>query len=904
MRHLLLGLPAVMISTLLAACGSSSHEPTAIDSDTPTGPIATAAIADGSQQTEALGVWWLHRDFDQPDRSSLTQARTGESQGGLYDLSIRPFMTPQSLELVSTQVNPDHTTRYQIRFTHPVPMPADLIRPATKDKRADLFLFDVNAVLVLPGDDTFFSGTVRTNTNALLNADGYRMLGPLVDLATLGITNGTNTFPFQLFTNADHAGNPAGNYDAVSGWIDSEVQAPTGYDVIPQGGSATISALVNDQISGSIAVVLVAKYQDPRNGATTAEKRQNRLPDPTNPSLLRYFLPEACGDLQQITAATFGSLTDKDSGAFVNVTAQILDWDHTATVAPVFPDHYFPNHISRSSVPTTMTASVPGLWADGDFPVYFAGTTGAINEYYNVSFAVNNVDQSLTVTDPQGKQVHGLVRIRDAQDAGDTATTILDELQRHRAGDPGFELSTRFQRFDVPVFSGTLAPDVQLVSPRSGAPGEQLTLSAQVIGGSATEYHWDFGGGANPPASDAIAPTITLLGLGAYHATLQVTGPAGMDNFEFTLNVGFHAPQLPATPYNYQFALPAHYTQNNYPFSTPIAKSDNTPVDNHITNAGATLGRVLFYDTLLSRNKTIRCASCHQQDHNFADSTPFSTGFNGGHTVRNTPALANARYYGNGRFFLDERAASLEAAVLQPIQNTVEMGMTLPELRERLASTSYYPALFNEAFGDPTISDDRIGRALAQFIRSLVTFNSKTDLAQEAAPDFDAVFTNTEMTGFNIFNNNFNGWGNNTSMSCNECHRTAGQILGTVTDDVDDPDAGPFATNNGLDAVTGLDAGAGNGRFKAPSLRNIAQSAPYMHDGRFTTLEQVVDFYAQGVNPHPNLNNFLKVNNSPTGEPQRVPLTQTQKDALLAYLQTFTDDTFLTEIKFSDPFTE
>lgn len=337
-------------------------------------------------------------------------------------------------------------------------------------------------------------------------------------------------------------------------------------------------------------------------------------------------------------------------------------------------------------------------------------------------------------------------------------------------------------------------------------------------------------------------------------------------------------PSLPATPFGYtdaDIALPAQFRAPGGGPS-PLAL-DNTPADNPVTNAGATLGRVLFYDKRLSVNDTVSCGSCHRQATGFADPARFSAGFQGGRTARHAMGLANARYYARGRFFWDERAATLEAQVLQPIQDTTEMGMTLPQLTAKLGAVGFYGPLFTAAFGDPAVTDDRISRALAQFVRAMVSYRSKFDSAfTGGASNFAAVFTPAELQGQQIFTGR---------ARCAQCHTTIAH-------------AGDGIRNNGLDAAT-VDAGAGNARFKVPSLRNIAVRAPYMHDGRFATLREVIDFYDNGVQPHPNLDPRLQ---GPGGVPLRLNLTPAEKDALEAFLRTFTDDALLSDVKFSDPF--
>lgn len=343
---------------------------------------------------------------------------------------------------------------------------------------------------------------------------------------------------------------------------------------------------------------------------------------------------------------------------------------------------------------------------------------------------------------------------------------------------------------------------------------------------------------------------------------------------------------LPVTPYNYIITLPSYFTTNP-PVGPPTSVTPfiNTPPENPITNDGATLGRVLFYDKNLSLNRTVSCGSCHQQSKGFSDSNVKSTGFLGGLTDRHSMSLTDAKYYQNGRFFWDERAATLEEQVLQPIQNATEMGLTLSQITERVSEQPYYNQLFINAFGDNTITTDRISKALAQFVRSIESYQSKYDVgrAQVNRPNLDFPnFTTEENLGKQLF---FapppNGGG-----GCAGCHSS-------------EAFAGIGAQNNGLDLNTSADQGAGGGRFKTPSIRNIEMTAPYMHDGRFGTLEQVVEHYNSGVQAHPNLANRLR---SPNGNPIQLNFTVTQKAALVAFLKTLTDNTLATEVRWSNPF--
>ncbi len=285
---------------------------------------------------------------------------------------------------------------------------------------------------------------------------------------------------------------------------------------------------------------------------------------------------------------------------------------------------------------------------------------------------------------------------------------------------------------------------------------------------------------------------------------------------------------------------------------------------------------MLFYDKRLSVNNTVACASCHQQSKGFSDSNQFSSGFDGQLTVRHAPGLSNVTYYTNGKAFWDERAASIEDQALVPIQSPVEMGETLANVVSKLGQTTFYPTLFQAAFGTPDVTSDRISQALAQFERSMVSYQSKYDSAfapGSTTPNFAAAgFTADELAGEQLFN----GAGR-----CSACHTTNAHVSNRVH-------------NIGLDATI-TDAGAGNGKFKAPSLRNIAVSDRFMHDGRFTSLEEVVQFYSTGVQDSQYLDPLLKT-------PLQLNFTQQQIDQLVAFLNTLTDNTFLTSSLFSDPF--
>lgn len=332
------------------------------------------------------------------------------------------------------------------------------------------------------------------------------------------------------------------------------------------------------------------------------------------------------------------------------------------------------------------------------------------------------------------------------------------------------------------------------------------------------------------------------------------------------------------------------YTVNlpNFFLNNQLQDEDNTPNSNPITDIGATLGRVLFYDKQLSANNTISCASCHLQENGFSDPGQFSVGFEGGLTGRNSMGLANARFYEDGRFFWDERAESLEEQVLLPIQDEIEMGLTLNEMEQKLQAEDYYQILFRMVYGDEEVTANRVSLALAQFVRSMVSYQSRFDegLAQvNDEEDNFPNFTASENRGKQLFFSN--------QTRCSDCHHTNAFV-------------GDAARNNGLDAVL-VDLGVGGvtgnnndrGEFKVNSLRNIALTAPYMHDGRFASLAEVVEHYNSGVQNSPDLDNRLRNNNNMV---RRLNLSDADKQALVDFMETLTDENFINDEKFSDPF--
>jgi cytochrome c peroxidase len=339
-------------------------------------------------------------------------------------------------------------------------------------------------------------------------------------------------------------------------------------------------------------------------------------------------------------------------------------------------------------------------------------------------------------------------------------------------------------------------------------------------------------------------------------------------------------PYLPSVPYRYRGAsldIPAHLSRIAFfgPRSSPEALALEA---NPTSDAGAALGRVLFYDRRLSANDGVSCASCHLQSAGFGDTARFSLGYRRQPTKRHSMALTNVRFSAGGGFFWDQRAKTLEQQVLMPIQDGIEMGMSLENLQRKLQVIPYYPALYDAAFGSPEITIERTARALAQFLRTMVSADSPFDRAfQTTSPGGVVGLTPQQTEGQALFR----------SSGCSLCHS---QVTHAVV----------RAMNTGLDS-TPADSGAGRGMFRAPSLRNVAIRAPYMHDGRFKSLDEVIDFYSSGVRENPDLD--VRLRNRGTQGPRRFHLSDEQRAALLAFLHALTDSTFLTAPEFSDPFT-
>jgi cytochrome c peroxidase len=327
---------------------------------------------------------------------------------------------------------------------------------------------------------------------------------------------------------------------------------------------------------------------------------------------------------------------------------------------------------------------------------------------------------------------------------------------------------------------------------------------------------------------------------------------------------------------------------------------------NPITNDGATLGRVLFYDKKLSLNNQVACASCHHQSSAFADPVKVSTGFQGMKTTRNASTLVNPIL--ETHLFWDMRSPNLEDLALRPVRNHIEMGIEdMDKLSTKLAKITYYPELFEKSFGSKDINGDRIAKAIAQFLGSMVTYQSKFDAGK--ANNF-ANFTAQENRGRLLFMK---------ELHCANCHGGANFNTPSLKGDEEGANIGldVIYSDNGLGARTGDKTK--NGIFKIPSLRNIALTAPYMHDGRFANLERVIDHYNSMMQNHENLQpNFRTftwsgntslgsgggwgASNTSSAPPRSLLLNESDKAALVAFLKTLTDEKLIKDERFSNPF--
>ena len=348
--------------------------------------------------------------------------------------------------------------------------------------------------------------------------------------------------------------------------------------------------------------------------------------------------------------------------------------------------------------------------------------------------------------------------------------------------------------------------------------------------------------------------------------------------------------QDPDTPTPESFPAPTPYALTLPAlFPVPVAQ----PADNPLTEEGVELGRHLFYEKALSLDNSKSCGSCHQQSKAFTDGRALAVGVDGLANPRGAMSLANVLW--SSQLTWDGAFTTLETQALKPLENTIELHQPLTLGVAKLQATTRYPPLFLAAFGTSTITNELTLKALAQFERTLISGNSRYDKYMATRQGFTA----DEVAGLQLYTTHI-APGKVRGAECFHCHT---QPLMSSNYE------GKFF-NNGLD-VSFLDPGRGGvtglavdkGKFIAPTLRNITLTAPYMHDGRFKTLEEVLDHYSDHVQlASPGLDNNLieGINDPPFGT--HMDLTPTEKKQVLAFLKTLTDSTFITDKRFSSPF--
>lgn len=329
------------------------------------------------------------------------------------------------------------------------------------------------------------------------------------------------------------------------------------------------------------------------------------------------------------------------------------------------------------------------------------------------------------------------------------------------------------------------------------------------------------------------------------------------------------------------------YTPTPKPLTVPpiferLLPPPTVPADNPQTEEGIALGRKLFFDPILSGDGTQACASCHKPSNAFTDDLQFSVGIDGIEGTRNSMPIFNMAWNSDAKFFWDGRATSIEKQALEPVTNPIEMHNTWENAVASLQAHATYPELFNKAFGTSNITKELTAKAIAQFERTLISANSPFDKYLLG----EGTLTPQELNGFQIFMDETRG-------DCFHCHGNENSPLWTDNS----------FHNNGLDAIV-TDKGLGNvtgdpsqdGWFKSPSLRNLAYTAPYMHDGRFATLDEVINHYSEGLVYSPTIDPLMK-----TVSQGGVHLTESDKADLKAFLLSLSDPSFITNPDFQDP---
>jgi cytochrome c peroxidase len=313
------------------------------------------------------------------------------------------------------------------------------------------------------------------------------------------------------------------------------------------------------------------------------------------------------------------------------------------------------------------------------------------------------------------------------------------------------------------------------------------------------------------------------------------------------------------------------------------------PKDNPLTMEGVKLGRMLFYEPMLSSDNSISCASCHKQEFAFSDTARYSIGVNGMHGKRNSMSIVNMAWQREG-FFWDGRAHTLREQSLFPIQDKAEMNETLDNVVAKLSANTSYASQFESAFGDQLINADRISLALEQFMLSIVSNQSKYDAFLAGKAQLNPAEDRGRVLFFSERNPFFPAL---PAPNCTHCHQghnlSADRFINNgLADESGMQDLGRQQFTGELDDL---------GRFKVPTLRNIALTAPYMHDGRFQTLEEVINHYDHGIHPSATLDPALE-------KQLRLGLQLTEQDKadIIAFLHTLTDPHLVSNPHYAYPF--
>lgn len=313
------------------------------------------------------------------------------------------------------------------------------------------------------------------------------------------------------------------------------------------------------------------------------------------------------------------------------------------------------------------------------------------------------------------------------------------------------------------------------------------------------------------------------------------------------------------------------------------------PVDNALTEQGVELGRMLFYEKMLSKDNSQSCADCHRQVDGFSDTTRFSIGVEQLPGKRQAMPVFNMAWHSN-EFFWDGRAKLLRDQALEPIEDPLEMNETIENVIAKLDDTPLYKDQFIRAFGSDEITSEKMALAMEQFMLSIVSYESKYDkyLAGEVA------LTESEERGRVLFETEYNPFfPDQSGADCAHCHGGANFENDLYMNNGLDTDAS--ITDVGREEVT-LDPND-RAKFKVPTLRNIALTPPYMHDGRFQTLEEVIDHYNEGIQESSTAD-ITVLNTMETG----LFLTDQDKTDLINFLHTLTDETFMNNEAYASPF--